>query len=81
MAFIKVIDEQGATGPLRKLYDQLTGKDGIVDNILRIHSLNPRSLETHMALYRHLMFGRSGLSRRRREMIGVTVSVLNRCHY
>ena len=39
------------------------------------------SLEAHLDVYKTIMFGRSPLTRRQREMIGVTVSVLNHCHY
>lgn len=81
MAYIRVIGESEAEGPLADLYARLLNRDGEVDNILKIHSLNVPSLKSHLELYRTLMFGRSSLSRRRREMIGVTVSVLNRCHY
>ena len=81
MAHIHVIQEAEAEGRLAAIYRKLQGKDGVVDNILKIHSLNVASLEAHLALYRTIMYGRSALSRRQREMIGVTVSVLNQCHY
>ncbi|MFQ5767481.1 MAG: carboxymuconolactone decarboxylase family protein [Acidobacteriota bacterium] len=81
VAFIKTIGETEATGRLKKIYDKLTTDAGVVDNVLKIHSLNLPSLEAHLKLYRHLMFGPSGLTRRQREMIAVTVSVLNHCHY
>lgn len=81
MAHIRTIQEDEAEGRLAELYAVLQGKGGRVDNILKIHSLNVPSLEAHVALYRTIMFGRSSLSRRQREMIAVTVSVLNHCHY
>ena len=52
-----------------------------VDNIVRIHSLNPPSMEHHVRLYAHLMRGESPLSRTQREMIAVTVSSVNDCFY
>ena len=45
------------------------------------HSLNPKSMLDHRALYDTLMFGPSPLRRYQREMIGVVVSALNECHY
>ena len=51
------------------------------DNIIRIHSLNPRSMRDHHQLYAHLMRGPSPLSRVQREMIAVTVSAANHCFY
>lgn len=48
---------------------------------MKIHSLNPDSMEAHMNLYLILMFGESGLSRSERELIAVVVSVTNKCAY
>ncbi|MBA3355234.1 MAG: carboxymuconolactone decarboxylase family protein [Pyrinomonadaceae bacterium] len=81
MAWIKVIQEDAAGGELKQLYDQLTEPWGGVDNILKIHSLNPPSLRAHFEFYKTLMRGQSGLSRIQREMIAVVVSDANRCHY
>ncbi len=81
MAWIKMIPEDQATGKLKLLYDKVSAADGSVDNILKIHSLNPPSLSGHYELYKILMRGRSGLSRVQREMIAVVVSTVNQCHY
>jgi alkylhydroperoxidase family enzyme len=80
MAWIEIIGEANATGNLAKLYAQERSTWG-VDNILKIHSLNPPSLDAHLLLYRTLMYGKSGLSRTQREMIGTVVSAINRCEY
>ena len=55
MAWIKMIKEADATGILREYYSKFTEPWGGVDNILKIHSLNPKSLKTHYDLYAHLM--------------------------
>ncbi len=81
MAWIEVIDEAEATGSLKKSYEKMTEPWGGVDNILKIHSLNPRSLVSHFDIYATLMRGRSDLSRAQREMIAVVVSAENGCHY
>ncbi len=81
MAWIRMIDEDDAEGKLAELYAKTTESWGGVDNILKIHSLNPRSLQGHFDLYKVLMRGRSPLSRVQREMIAVVVSAANRCHY
>lgn len=82
MAWIKVIDENKADGELRHLYEKYTDSSwGGVDNILKIHSLNPPSLAAHYELYKNLMRGSRDLSHIRREMIAVVVSALNRCAY
>lgn len=81
MAWIKVIDEEHAGDSLREAYDKVGGVHGRVANILKIHSLHPKVMTTHLALYRELMFGKSELTRAEREMIAVAVSVTNHCHY
>ncbi|MCI0390850.1 MAG: carboxymuconolactone decarboxylase family protein [Acidobacteria bacterium] len=81
MAWIKVIDEEQADDKLREAYDQVSKARGSVANILKIHSLHPKVMTSHLALYRELMFGPSELTRAEREMIAVSVSVANHCHY
>jgi len=81
MAHIPYVSRAAARGLLADLYRRYAGPGGEVDNILRIHSLNPPSLEHHYRLYAHLMRGRSPLTRVQREMIAVTVSAANDCFY
>jgi alkylhydroperoxidase family enzyme len=81
-AWITTIDEQEASGDVAQAYLQAAHRDtGRVAHILKVHSLNPRSLIAHRSLHRILMFGRSPLERYQREMIGTVVSALNGCHY
>ena len=81
MAFIPYVPYEEATGALAGLYARYAGSRGWIDNIIRIHSLNPPSMEHHVVLYAHLMRGRSPLSRVQREMIAVAVSAANDCFY
>lgn len=81
-AWIEVIPEDEAEGELAELYDELrSAKTGVLDHILAIHSLHPETMRDHARLYRTLMHGEGDLSRVEREMIGVVVSAVNRCHY
>ena len=81
MAWIEMIPEEEAEGKLKEAYDKLTEPWGGVDNIIKIHSLNLRSLWAHFELYKTVMYGRSPLRRPKREMIGVVVSAPINCHY
>jgi uncharacterized peroxidase-related enzyme len=81
MAFIDTIAESDATGPLADLYRRYANPDATVDNVLKVHSLNPESLEAHGVLYVQSMHRPSPLSRVEREILGVTVSRLNGCRY
>ncbi|MDQ3548123.1 MAG: carboxymuconolactone decarboxylase family protein [Chloroflexota bacterium] len=81
-AWIAMIEESESSGPLAESYDRLRDPEtGQVDNILRIHSLHPETLDAHVLLYKSLMHGKSRLARAEREMIAVVVSSLNQCHY
>lgn len=51
------------------------------DHIIRIHGVHPKTMRQHYELYLELMRGPSPLSRAQREMIAVSVSVANHCHY
>ncbi|MCA0988620.1 peroxidase [Guptibacillus algicola] len=77
-ARIHMVPYDEAEGKLKELYDAFNNK---MANILRVHSLNPRSLETHLNYYKVIMFSSSPLSRKVREMIATVVSVENECFY
>ncbi len=81
MAWIRTLGKQDADGELARLFRQIAPGDEPVDNILGIHSLHPRTLRDHLALYRTLMYGEGPLPRRERELVAVAVSSANRCHY
>lgn len=81
MAWIRMIPEDEAEGRLAELYERYREPGGGVDNVLAIHSLDPRSMEVHYELYRHLMRSTRELRKAKREMIAVVVSAINGCHY
>lgn len=82
MPFIKVIQPDAASGRLAKVYTRVTGPGGQVDNVLKIHSLRPHTLEGHMSLYKAVLHHpRNSLPKWFLEAIGVRVSLLNDCSY
>ncbi|RMH12151.1 MAG: peroxidase [Gemmatimonadetes bacterium] len=81
MAYIRYVPRDEATGLLEQLYERYAAHGGDPDNIIRVHSLNPASMQYHVQYYAHIMRGRSPLSREQREMIAVTVSAANDCFY
>ncbi|MGB1014173.1 MAG: peroxidase-related enzyme [Nannocystaceae bacterium] len=82
MTWIDTIEPEQAQGRLARLYTQVRSADGQIDNILRAHSLRPRTLEAHLALYRAVLHSRPReLSARESELVGVVVSRLNGCTY
>ena len=55
LAHIPYVPYEEAQGSLAELYQRFGGPEMKVDNIVRIHSLNPPSMEHHLQLYAHLM--------------------------
>lgn len=85
MAWIRMLTEQQAEqagGRLARLFRSLVDPEhGTVDNVLRIHSLRPSTLDGHLRLYRSVMHEDGTLDRAERESIAVLVSAANACHY
>jgi uncharacterized peroxidase-related enzyme len=81
MSWIGCINEDEAKGELKTIYDHIKMKRGKLSNVMRMHSLNPKVMEKHMELYLSIMFGKSDLTRKDREMIAVVVSSINKCEY
>jgi len=81
MPYIRLVDESDADGPLREEYDAAIGRAGKVFNILKAMSLNPPVLHASMELYKAIMFGEAGLSRRERELLATVTSSEQSCHY
>ncbi len=82
MAWIESIDEAAASGELASLYAGLVDPEsGNVDNILKAHSLHPRGLAAHEAIYKAAMAGTASFRKVDRELIAFQVSKLNGCHY
>ena len=79
MSWIRVIDEGDADEALAALYARAGGAP--VDNILKIHSLDPAGLDAHLAVYTSAMRGTPTLPKVDRELIAVVVSGVNGCHY
>ncbi len=78
---IKVINEDDASGELKKIYEQIGSARGKLSNIMRIHSLMPDSMIKHIELYMSIMFSKSNLSREEKEILAVVVSKNNNCDY
>ena len=82
MARIEVIPDDAWDGPLGELYPRVVDPAyGRVDNILAVHSLNPRGMAAHQDLYESAMAGTATLRKVEREIIALVVSLKNDCHY
>jgi uncharacterized peroxidase-related enzyme len=81
MAWIKMVEPEVATGELKKEYGKAIKRAGKVFNILKVQSLNPKTLQASMGLYLATVRAPSGLSRAERELLAVVVSSANDCFY
>ncbi|SRR6266542_3575023 len=81
MARINVIQYDDAKGHLKETYDEIIAKRGQLSEVLKIQSLHPETIKSHLQLFIDIMFSKSALSRAEREMIAVVVSVANGCLY
>ena len=81
MAFIKQVSDDQATGVLQRVYDAARGRSGAVANIIRVMSLDGRSVQGSMQFYTSLMKTDNALSGARREMLAAVVSNINECYY
>lgn len=81
MAWIRTYSADEATGPLKRTYDEAIRRAGRVYGILRSMSVQPAVLDASIGFYLAVMFAKTGLARRQREMLAVVVSRANQCHY
>jgi alkylhydroperoxidase family enzyme len=81
-AWIPISDDREWRGELASLRGEVVDPAyDRVDNIMAVHALDPGSLRAHLELYRQAMKGTAPLRKVDREMIALTVSTINECHY
>ncbi len=81
MAYIPEVPESEADGALKDAYARIIDERGAVANMWKAQSLHPEALRANLDLYLALDYGQRVLSRREREMIGLVVASITKCHY
>jgi len=82
VSWIETVPAEEADDELKRLYERVRDpRSGVLDNIMRVHSLHPQGLESHYALYIAAMTPTRSLRKAEREMIALVVSRINQCHY
>jgi uncharacterized peroxidase-related enzyme len=81
ITWLRVPSEDELPEEILELWKPSLEKLGFVPNVLRLYALRPSRLLAWNAHYEEAMKGESTLTRAEREMIGVVVSVTNRCAY
>src|ERR1700730_4949354 len=81
-AWIKMIPEGEAVGTLKEMYAQAMTPHGTVDNVMKVHSLRPLTLQGHVTLYRSVLHNSDlSLPLWLLEVVASYTSILNRCAY
>ena len=81
-AWIKMVPLEAATGLLSEMYARVKTPHGTVDNVMRAHSLRPRTMEGHVVLYRSVLHSPDNtLPFWFLEVVASYVSMINNCEY
>lgn len=81
-AWIRMIPVEEATGELVRMYQLARTPSGTVDNVMRVHSLRPHTMEGHLVLYRSVLHnGNNTLPLWFLECVSVVTSLANNCEY
>lgn len=81
MAYIQLIEEKNAKGPIKKIYDAGKARAGQVANIIQVMSLDALTTEAAMQFYIYLMKTKNALTFAQKEMLATVVSNANDCYY
>lgn len=77
-----MIPEAEATGVLKEMYAHAMTPHGTVDNVMKVHSLRPQTMQGHIALYRSVLHHSDlTLSLCLLEIVASYTSILNHCTY
>lgn len=81
-AWIKMVPVGEATGELKALYERVRTPSGTVDNVMRVHSLRPHTMEGHLMLYKSVLHNDNNvLPTWFLETVASYTSMINRCEY
>lgn len=81
MPWIEQIPVEEADGLLKREFDKAVRRAGRVWNIVHIMSQNPAVMKASMDQYLAIMYARSPLSRKIRELLATVVSAELHCFY
>jgi uncharacterized peroxidase-related enzyme len=80
--WIDHVPYERSEGYLRTLYDRVKGPGGAIDNVMKVHSLRPHTMEGHSALYKSVLHHTGNtLPVWFLECLGIYTSLANRCDY
>lgn len=82
MAIVEGVPEEEAVGLVKEIYEDMKSRRGwdAVPLIWRVMALHPEYLKSNWERYQAIMMGGS-FEPKVKEMIALTVSMVNRCSY
>ncbi len=81
-AWIRMLADAEASGEAKEALETARTPHGTVDNVMRIHSLRPKTMHGHVSLYRSVLHSSDNvLPFWFLETAGTYTSILNQCHY
>jgi uncharacterized peroxidase-related enzyme len=81
-SWIRMVSDEQASPALREQLDRVRTPHGTVDNVMRVHSLRPRTMEGHLALYKSVLHSpENTLPFWFLEVAACCTSIVNRCAY
>ena len=81
-AWIKMISDEEATEDLKEVFEKVRTPSGSIDNVMRVHSLRPHTMEGHVALYKSVLHNpKNALDLWFLEVVASYTSILNKCDY
>ncbi|MGI9302619.1 MAG: carboxymuconolactone decarboxylase family protein [Gammaproteobacteria bacterium] len=81
-AWIQMISDDSAGPELKAALDRARTPAGTVDNVMRVHSLRPHTMDAHVGLYKAVLHDDNNtLPLWFLELVGTYTSMLNKCDY
>ncbi len=81
-AWIKIIQPDDADDELRTTYEAVTSPHGTVDNVMKVHSLQPKTMLGHLTLYKSILHNPDmTLPVAFLEVVASYTSMINNCEY
>lgn len=81
-AWIKIVSTEEASPSLKEVLGMAKTPHGTVDNVMRVHSLRPKTMKGHLILYRAVLHDEENtIPQWFQETISSYVSILNNCEY
>jgi uncharacterized peroxidase-related enzyme len=81
-AWIEMIQNDNANEDLKLALEKAKTPHNTVDNVLRVHSLRPSTMNGHMALYKAVLHNeKNTIPKWFQETLSSYVSIINKCEY